>query len=81
MTLVRIYNEKEQVGQKEIQMYSLKRKKGTEKYNAYAERDKGFKERPDVHWHKGRGTLRAMFYRDELPACERKRSRKFFALK
>lgn len=62
-------------------MYSLKRKKGIEKYNVYVERDKGFKERFDVYWYKGRGIFRVMFYRDEFLVCERKRFRKFFVFK
>lgn len=84
ITLVKVYNAKEQVSQKEIQNVQFKEKKNARKCNveatAWAEKDK---ERSDQKWNKGRGALiaRSTPHQLNLQFVKRKCLKNFLHLK
>lgn len=71
---MQVYNEKEQVGEKEIQNVQLQKKGSTRKYNgakSSAQGDKRFKEKPDAKWNKGSDNFRARLHPDKPLTSEK----------
>lgn len=73
ITILHIYNEREQTGWKKMQTIQFKEKRGTRKCfvgaKSCAKGDKKLKEKPEAKGHKGSGDLRAGPHLARLPAC------------